>query len=105
MREISADAWEVESDVLCITTNCTIYNDRVTQEPKNVMGGGIAKGAADRFPGLDAAYAAMIQTHGHHVFLIGDLLMFPTKNDVSQRSTISRIAILIMETKLIADIY
>lgn len=105
MREISADAWEVDCDVLCITTNSTVYNYAATNNRVNVMGGGIAAGAARRFPTLPQDYAKMIDNHGHHVFLVGTLLMFPTKNNVRDPASIQRIVKSIQETKVLADLY
>jgi O-acetyl-ADP-ribose deacetylase (regulator of RNase III) len=112
MREISADAWSVDCDVLCITTNCTINGG------KNVMGGGIAAEAARRFPQLPRDYGRMIRSFGHHCYLMPPtnywhedgssprpLLMFPTKNEVWEDSTITRIIQSVLETKLLADVY
>jgi len=113
MREISADAWSVECDILCITTNKTIKNNR------NVMGGGIAKEAAYRDASLPLTYARLIQQNGHHVFLIDSyvdyghghvvhhkpLLMFPTKEEVWENSNLFTITRSIEETKVLADLY
>ena len=88
MREISADAWEVDCDVLCITTNGTVNNS------VNVMGAGIAAAAKKRHPYLPLYYGMMIEQYGHHVFLMPDnLLMFPTKNEVEKPSSLARIAL------------
>jgi len=113
MREISADAWEVDCDVLCITTNCTIRNDQ------NVMGGGIAREVAVRDPDIPGEYADLIKAFGHHVYLMKMvyeqewedpfaekfILMFPTKNEVSENSSLARVFLSVIETKALADIY
>lgn len=100
MREVSANAWEVKCDVLCITTNGSIRTDG-----SNPMGGGIAREAAVQNSLLPHLYGGMIQAFGHHVYLIGDLLMFPTKNQVYENASIIRISWSITETKVLADLY
>lgn len=104
MREVSANAWDIDHDVLCITTNCTLYHAE-TGIIQNVMGGGIAGEAARRFPNLPAQYAQLIKQHGHHVFLIGKLLMFPTKNEVRENSSLDVIQRSVSETLVLAAVY
>lgn len=120
MREVSADAWSVVCDVLCVTTNCTIKRTGSPQlgPGANVMGGGIAGEAARRDPSLPFRYAELIEDFGHHVYLttlvdsrnVQDIcsrpvLMFPTKNEVWENSTEERIAQSLHETRALADIY
>lgn len=47
-----------ERDILCVTTNNVL-----TARGDLVMGAGIAKAAADRFPGLPAAAGAAVKRH------------------------------------------
>lgn len=80
MIEQAIDLWEVEADVRCITTNGT-----VTHMGENVMGGGCAYEAAQRYPGLPRTYGHLIESLGNHVFLMPTrvpLLMFPTKEEI-----------------------
>lgn len=100
MREVSGNAWDVEFDVLCITTNCTIADNG-----RAVMGGGIAGEAAKMNAYLSRDYARLIRQHGHHVYLINDMLMFPTKNEVWESASIDRIIASIFETHILADLY
>ena len=55
----TGDMWPVfdEADLFLITTNSTLR-----QDGRLVMGRGIARQARERFPGLDAALGAQIQT-------------------------------------------
>lgn len=108
MREIAADAWEVECDVLAITTNGTVMENGA-----NVMGGGIAKEAALRNPTLPFMYGSLIERYGHHVYLIPgpvpvvqpSLLMFPTKDAVDEPASLQRIEHSIYEANLLANLY
>lgn len=100
MREIEGDAWQIPCDVLCITTNGTVREDG-----RNIMGGGIARQAVETYPGIDLEYGNMIRHHGHHCFLIRDLVMFPTKDTIQTPATIKRILESIYDVKLLADVY
>lgn len=79
------------------------------------MGGGIAKEAARRYPSLPGEYANLIRLFGHHVYLLSPfgfgnfsprpLLMFPTKNEVWQGSSLGWIGQSLEETVSLANIY
>lgn len=100
MREEFADLWDVEADVRCITTNGTVIWDG-----QNIMGGGCALEAADRYPGLPYTYGRLIRSHGHHVFLIGDLVMFPVKRELREPADLELIHRSFNELEDLADIY
>ena len=53
MRRETGDLWEGRADWRVITTNLCVRSDGVA-----VMGRGVARQAADRFPGLPARYGA-----------------------------------------------
>jgi hypothetical protein len=87
MIEVAQDLWTVEADVTCITTNGT-----VTSGGRNVMGAGCAKEAYERYPGVHVELGALLKAHGNHCYLLRPgLVSFPTKEDVSQPSTIERV--------------
>jgi O-acetyl-ADP-ribose deacetylase (regulator of RNase III) len=99
MKEMSINLWDVEADVICITTNGTVRNGR------NVMGGGCAREAAELAPGLPGAYATLIERHGNHVFVMGPLVLFPVKHRVSENADVELIARSVHELKTLADLY
>lgn len=101
MIEVEQDLWSVEADVRCITTNGTVnaYN-------KNIMGAGCAKEAADKFPGLPLHLGWLISQHGNHVYLLQPgLVSFPTKEDVRNPSTFSRVQDSTHELLTLAKLY
>jgi hypothetical protein len=110
MIEKEIDLWEIEVDVRCITTNGT-----VTSQGTNIMGGGCAKGAADRYPSLPYVYGSLIKNHGHHVFLIpvgpqvfrwnDSLVMFPTKETIKENASLETIERSALELDILAEIY
>jgi hypothetical protein len=110
MIEQAIDLWEIKADVRCITTNGT-----VTAQGANIMGGGCAKGAADRYPSLPYIYGDLIRQHGHHVFLIpvsvlpgpktDSLVMFPTKETIQENAFLGTIFRSAIELRDLADIY
>lgn len=97
---IEAGLWSVEADVRCITTNGTVRPDGT-----NVMGGGCAREAADRDAELPERYGHLIRKHGNHVFLVGDLVMFPVKHEVQFKAELSLIERSVEELLMLADIY
>lgn len=80
MIEVFGDAWELsKGNILCITTN-----DVVKKDGRAVMGKGIAKEAADRFPQLPEILGERIEESGSNVYDLGyfgewNLYSFPTK--------------------------
>ena len=101
MIELRQDLWTVNADVLCVTTNGT-----VTDHGTNVMGGGCAAEAARLYPNLPARYGDFILAHGNHVFLLyPSLVMFPTKEDVRDPSTVARVNQSLLELEALTDLY
>jgi hypothetical protein len=97
MIETEGDLWEINADARCITTNGIIKKNGDA-----VMGAGLAKEAAIRYPQLplllgSALFSAgnrvhlllpMKQTDWHHNWLVS----FPTKNDWKDKSDMDLIA-------------
>jgi hypothetical protein len=103
--EVNADLWTVAADVRCVTTNGT-----VTSDGRNVMGGGCAREAADRYPLLAHLYGDLITACGNHVFLVHAspavaLVMFPVKHEVQLRAEVSLIERSAHELIALADVY
>lgn len=97
--EIEMDLWDVPAAVRCITTNGTVNGGR------NVMGGGCAREAADRDATLPERYGRLIELHGNHVFLIGELVMFPVKHEISDSASVTLIERSAYELLDLAGIY
>jgi len=80
MKEVTDDIWKYwdAGEWVCVTTNGIIKNDGTA-----VMGKGIAKQAADKFPGLPKQLAWKLDRFGNHVyaFLPYRIFTFPTKHD------------------------
>ena len=83
MIELAQELWEVDVDWRCITTNGSIKKNG-----KAVMGKGCAKEAADRYPEIPRAFAALLREYGNKVqFIRGAedtekaILAFPTKRE------------------------
>lgn len=102
MREVTADLWLVDCDVVCITTNGTVKSDGC-----NIMGGGCAREAVERYEHLPYLYGDLIKRFGHHVYWLSgyDLVMFPTKDTISSPSTLTRILLSIKELTTLANLY
>lgn len=101
MNVVYADLWSVEADVRCVTTNGTVR----LKDHSNIMGGGCAREAAERYPWLPTHYGRMIEEHGHHVFLIGKLVMFPTKWTLREQADLGLIERSCDELESLADVY
>lgn len=77
MREVTGtDLWRYPADVIIITTNGTVKKDGCA-----VMGRGIARQAADRFPTLPRMLGQEIARRGNrvHTFPHFNLITFPVK--------------------------
>lgn len=82
MKDVYGDLWEYPASAIAITTNA------ITRKSDGfaVMGGGCAKEAADRWPGLPMAVGAALLANGNHVFCfrnwvgLKDLITFPVKH-------------------------
>lgn len=84
MKEYIGDMWDFHSDAIVITTNGTI------RKGENIMGGGCAREAADRFPELPLMVARSLQVSGNQVFhfwLKGThLVTMPVKYNVKHKA-------------------
>lgn len=80
MRELTGDLWEFWSAgaYIGITTN-----GRVSRSGAAVMGAGLAKVAALRFPNLPRQLGESLTQSGNHVYAFPDYRVFsiPTKDD------------------------
>lgn len=82
MRELTADLWDLHARDL---TGWIVIptNGMLRANGENVMGAGLAKQAADRFPGFAFAVGDHIALHGNtpYTWTQGRLLTIPTKSD------------------------
>lgn len=62
MKEIQGDIWEQKSDAICVTTNGCVKKCGL-----GVMGAGIAKQAALKYPDLPQILGDHLKTLGNHV--------------------------------------
>ena len=102
MKEIVGNVWDMldENSAVCILTNNTViqnYNPMtMTHYITNVMGGGIAREAADRNPGLKNLCGQAIldgnYSLGKDVQTGAEMLRFPTKDQVQFGSDMEIIA-------------
>ena len=68
MKQLQGDIWEQEVDAICITTNGTLKCDGCA-----VMGAGVAKQAAQRFPQIPSLLGEHIKQIGNHVNVLNFL--------------------------------
>ncbi len=98
MFELKGNIWDVPcADIVCVTTNGIVRSDGTA-----VMGGGIAKECAQRFPASQRVLGEEIKAKGNHVHLIHDpaalfaagplIYSFPTKEHWRDKSLIKLIA-------------
>lgn len=101
MIEVEHNLWDLEADVRCVTTNGTVMADG-----SNVMGGGCAFECARLYPDVPRRLGQMIERYGNHVYLLGpELVSFPTKEDVRNRSTRMRVLTSAYELLALANLY
>jgi O-acetyl-ADP-ribose deacetylase (regulator of RNase III) len=109
MKEITGDIWTIECDFLCITTNGV-----VKRNGELVMGKGIAKEAATRFPGIATELGTLVMCSGNHVYVAwhcgslykaGSLLSFPTKHDFRHKSDLALIEQSCVELRSLMEHY
>lgn len=87
MKLVYGDFWEYPADWRCITTNGT-----VTKAGENVMGGGVALEAKQRYPELPAELGQAIKEVGIGVAnLSHNVIAFPVKTHVWQKASLSLI--------------
>ncbi len=63
MKEITGNIWRVRCDAIVIPTN-----GDVNRHGEAVMGRGLARQAAGRYPLLPKVLAMLLREHGNHVF-------------------------------------
>ncbi len=78
MKEVRGDLWTYPSDCRVIPTN-----GKLCKDGSLVMGAGVARDAAARFPGLAALLGGYVKLYGNRAFYLVsfDLISFPTKHD------------------------
>jgi len=105
MIEVYGNFWDIEADAKCITTN-----GFVKKNGEGVMGRGIAKQAANRFPNLPAAVGWQLQMKGNHVanvlgILDVDYITFPVKHNWWEKADFALIKRSAEELVVMADSY
>lgn len=94
MQEIEGDIWKQHSfgRWIVITTNGAVRKDGAC-----VMGRGVAKQAADRFPNLPYRLGKAIKDSGNRVYVFDDLniITFPVKHHWQEKADI-----ILIETSL-----
>lgn len=95
MLEVFGNAWAVGSnfDAVCVTTNGIVKGDG-----QLVMGRGIAKTCAQRYPQVPSLLGTYVTSHGNRVFNCGldgktgiRVVSFPTKHHFKDKSDIELI--------------
>ena len=86
--------------VRCVTTNGS--TDRYGM---NIMGGGCAREAAERYPWLPNYYGRMLKEHGNHVFLTGPVVCFPVKHQVGEPADLALVKRSLVELETLANLY
>ncbi len=84
MQYLSGDIWEKATEAngwVVVTTNTMIRGDGLA-----VMGAGIAKEAAQRFPDLPSRLATHIVRWGDRIYIDNEVICLPTKRDWRQPS-------------------
>jgi len=76
MHEAVGDIWKhAGKGIIVITTNGSL-----TRDGRAVLGRGVAKQAADNFPGLAEKLGSLIMAQGNHVFDLGSsIVSFPVE--------------------------
>ena len=92
MKETKGDFWDEETiyDYICVTTNGMVKNDGCL-----VMGAGMAKQFAIRYPELPRLLGVLVKEGGNRPYVIKgqpNLVSFPTKHDWRNDSDIRLIA-------------
>ena len=90
MLELKINLWDIsdEDGVKAITTNGVI-----DKQGKLVMGAGIAKAAAIRYPGLPLILADLLKIHGNIPFYVAEynIISYPTKHNWRSPSSLKLI--------------
>ena len=109
MKEVNGDIWETDLDlnIICITTN-----GMVNSKGEAIMGRGIAKQAADRFPGIKKVIGSHILQFGNTPCLYRNypllkethIISLPTKHHWKDCSDINLIEKSIIAILKIVDV-
>lgn len=90
MIEAKGDLWQIgrTADAIVVTTNGT-----VKPNGENIMGGGSALEAAQRYPLLPGCLGSRLLKKGNHVHVFHydsrqAIVTMPTKNDIKHRSNL-----------------
>ena len=111
MKEIKGDIFDYIgiADAICVTTNGIVKKDGSL-----VMGAGIAKAMADKYPDLPKVLGKKVNTTGKNIVFKGIeakdnqgtyILSFPTKNDYRSKSNKELIRRSAIRLKYLADIH
>ena len=111
MKEIKGDIFDYIgiADAICVTTNGI-----VKKNGELVMGAGIAKAMANKYPDLAKVLGKKVNTTGKNIVFKGIeakdnqgtyILSFPTKNDYRSKSDLELIRRSAIRLKYLADIH
>lgn len=104
LREVVGDIWDFDCTMRVIPTNGFVKKADARGVRHAVMGAGLAKQAATKYPNLPEVLARCILKDGNHVAGIRhDLLAFPTKEVWWQRSSLVLIERSAKELKALVD--
>jgi hypothetical protein len=100
MFETVGDIWEyATTGVIVVTTNGSL-----TRDGRAVMGRGVAKQAALRFPGLAEKLGILLSVEGNHVFDLGcGIVTFPVEETAWSQPDMRIIARSAEELRILAD--
>ena len=100
MREMQVDIWSYQGQaIIAITTNGSI-----TRDGRAIMGKGVARQAAERFPELRHQLGRLLQVRGNHVheIMLG-LVSFPVEETPYSLPELRLIRRSAEELRLLAD--
>lgn len=104
MKELQAELWDLhkKGGWACITTNGTVRTNG-----ELAMGGGCAKEARDRFPLIPLLFGMHVLKEGNHcqIFKNERLILFPTKENYWNFSTIELVERSCLELMVLIDKY
>ena len=100
MREMQVDIWSYQGQaVIAITTNGSL-----TLDGRAIMGKGVAKQAAERFPELRHQLGRLLQVRGNHVHeIMPGLVSFPVEETPYSLPELRLIRRSAEELRLLAD--
>jgi hypothetical protein len=101
VQEIYGDIWAFQGQaVIVITTNGSL-----TRDGRAVVGRGVARQAATRYPDLPERLGVLLQTGGNHVHDLGNgLVSFPVEETAWSLPDVSLIARSAKELRSLADL-